>query len=186
MSARDAGALCAAARGRDSRLGSSNLSWAPSSPRSCSAATHCRSRVAGRRRRDVPPAAGRARRGLTDASECRSAWIGCGGLRTGSPTCVRASQVPAGPRARAVDELAAAPRRLRDSPACPTASADTTPVECHLGCAGSADRGVPTRTRHHNDGNRGRLDPRRREIPGIHWARARPMRRAGYFPGPRP
>jgi hypothetical protein len=36
------------------------------------------------------------------------------------------------------------------------------PVDCDLGCAGSADRGVPTRTRHHNDGNRGRLDPRRR------------------------
>ena len=57
------------------------------------------------------------------------------------------------------------------------------PVECHLGCAASADRDVPTRTRHHNDGNRGRLDPRRRETPRIHWARAQPMRRRGLFSG---
>ena len=57
------------------------------------------------------------------------------------------------------------------------------PVECHLGCAGSADRGVPTRTRHHNDGNRGRFDSRRRETPVSMRARARPIGPRRLFSG---
>ena len=75
---RRATGVSSGATSRSLGLGSRNLSRAPSSPRSCSAATHCRGRVAGRRRPEVPPAARRARRGLTDALGCRSAWIGCG------------------------------------------------------------------------------------------------------------
>ena len=61
-----------------------------------------------------------------------------------------------------------------------------TSVECHLGCAGLADRGVPTRTRHHNDGNRGRFDSIRRETPVSMRARARPIGPRRLFSGARP
>ena len=48
-------------------------------------------------------------------------------LRTGSPTCVRASQCRPAVSA-CLGCVAGAPRPLRHSPACPTASSDTTPL----------------------------------------------------------
>ena len=104
-------------------------------------------------------------------------------LRTGSPTCVRASQCrPAGRERVPLMSSSGAPSAspLSCSPDCELGH---DPVECHLGCAGLADRGVPTRTRHHNDGNRGRFDSRRRKTPVSMRARARPIGTRRLFSG---
>ena len=86
---------------RPLRWGSSNLSRAPSSPLSCSAATLCRSRVAGGGGRGVPPAARRARRGLTDALECQERMDWFRRLRSG-PDRRRACERPSAGRAVSV------------------------------------------------------------------------------------
>ena len=103
-------------------------------------------------------------------------------LRTGSPTCVRASQCRPG-RERVPWMCSSSAPSASPLSCLPDCELGHDPVECHLGCAGSADRGVPTRTRHHNDGNRGRFDSRRRETPVSMRARARPIGPRRLFSG---
>ena len=160
---------------RSLHVGSSNLSRARSSPRSCSLR---RPVVVGLR--GVAGATTRPLQAWPHRRVGVEDWLPR--LRTGSPTCVRASQCRPG-RERVPWMSSRSARPLRHSPACPTASSDTTLVDCHLGCAGSADRGVPTRTRHHNDGNRGRFDSRRRETPVSMRDRARPIGPRRLFSG---